>query len=106
MLELVETAFFILRKKFSQVSSLHVYHHASTFFLSWIGVKFVGGKIDGGIHLSKHILALLIVLENSKVTTTYYTIYDRFLWRNDPRKSIMQCSHQARVIEDVHSFDT
>lgn len=42
--ELVETAFFLLRKKHNQVSKLHVYHHTSTFFLGWFGVKFVGGQ--------------------------------------------------------------
>lgn len=41
--ELLETAFFILRKKYTQVSKLHVYHHTSTFLLGWFGVKFVGG---------------------------------------------------------------
>ncbi|XP_056630032.1 elongation of very long chain fatty acids protein AAEL008004-like [Diorhabda sublineata] len=41
--ELVETIFFALRKKFNQISGLHVYHHSSTFFLTWIGCKFVGG---------------------------------------------------------------
>lgn len=41
--ELVETAIFILRKKYNQVSKLHVYHHSSTFLLGWVGVKYVGG---------------------------------------------------------------
>ena len=35
--------FFILRKKNDQVTFLHVYHHASMFFLWWIGVKWVAG---------------------------------------------------------------
>ncbi|KAJ8925539.1 hypothetical protein NQ315_009379 [Exocentrus adspersus] len=43
MSELVETVFFVLRKKFNQVSGLHVYHHVSTFCLAWIGCKFLGG---------------------------------------------------------------
>lgn len=42
-LEFTETFVFILRKKESQVSTLHVYHHISTFFLAWYYLKYVGG---------------------------------------------------------------
>ncbi|KAI0219257.1 Elongation of very long chain fatty acids protein, partial [Lamellibrachia satsuma] len=42
-IELLDTIFFLLRKKFTQVSFLHVVHH-SVMPLSWyIGVKFVPG---------------------------------------------------------------
>nr|CAH7715198.1 unnamed protein product [Callosobruchus chinensis] len=41
--ELVETIFFVLRKKFNQVSALHIYHHASSLFIAYIGCKFIGG---------------------------------------------------------------
>lgn len=44
LLELVETVFFVLRKKQNQVSKLHVYHHTSTAILGWIMVKYTGGK--------------------------------------------------------------
>lgn len=46
MVELVETVFFILRKKYNQVSKLHVYHHVSTFLLAWFGTKFIGGNAN------------------------------------------------------------
>lgn len=51
--ELVETAFFLLRKKYNQVSKLHVYHHTSTFLLGWAGVKYVGGAYP-------HILTFMV----------------------------------------------
>ena len=35
--------FFILRKKFGQVTFLHVYHHSTMAVISWIGFKFVPG---------------------------------------------------------------
>ncbi|CAC5381313.1 ELOVL4 [Mytilus coruscus] len=41
--EMLDTIFFVLRKKNNQVSFLHVYHHASMFPLWWIGVKWVAG---------------------------------------------------------------
>lgn len=44
LVELVETVFFVLRKKQNQVSKLHVYHHVSTAILGYIMVKYTGGK--------------------------------------------------------------
>lgn len=43
VVEMIDTLFFIVRKKNNQVSFLHVYHHASMFPLWWIGVKWVAG---------------------------------------------------------------
>lgn len=41
--ELLDTVFFVLRKKSDQLTFLHVYHHSTMFGLWWIGVKFVAG---------------------------------------------------------------
>lgn len=43
VVDLIETVFFVLRKKKNQVSFLHVYHHISTIILAWVGVKYLGG---------------------------------------------------------------
>ncbi|RVE49170.1 hypothetical protein evm_006177 [Chilo suppressalis] len=45
LLELMETVFFILRKKERQASFLHVYHHVSTLIITWAAVKYIGGGI-------------------------------------------------------------
>lgn len=42
--ELIETVFFVMRKKYNQISKLHVYHHASTVTMAFLMVKFVGGE--------------------------------------------------------------
>ncbi|XP_025415385.1 elongation of very long chain fatty acids protein 4-like isoform X3 [Sipha flava] len=39
--ELLDTIFFMLRKKNNQLSFLHVYHHSTMFVFSWIGTKYV-----------------------------------------------------------------
>lgn len=44
MVELIETVFFVLRKKHNQISKLHVYHHVSTFWWAWVLAKYIGGK--------------------------------------------------------------
>ncbi|XP_047535906.1 elongation of very long chain fatty acids protein AAEL008004-like [Vanessa atalanta] len=46
LIELVETAFFLLRKKEKQASFLHIYHHVSSLILIWAAVKYVGGGIS------------------------------------------------------------
>lgn len=43
--ELLETIFFILRKKSSQVTFLHVYHHVSSLFIVWIPLKYGGSEL-------------------------------------------------------------
>lgn len=45
--ELIETVFFILRKKDNQVSVLHVYHHISTIVLLYIYNQYTGSYIEG-----------------------------------------------------------
>ncbi|XP_022112529.1 elongation of very long chain fatty acids protein AAEL008004 isoform X1 [Pieris rapae] len=64
IVDLLDTVFFILRKKFSQVSFLHVYHHLGMCFLGYIGTKYVPG--GHGIMLG---------FINSAVHAVMYTYY-------------------------------
>ncbi|XP_054169342.1 elongation of very long chain fatty acids protein 4-like [Oppia nitens] len=43
LIELLDTVFFILRKKHNQLTFLHIYHHSSMFIFWWVGAKFVPG---------------------------------------------------------------
>lgn len=43
VIDLLDTVFFVLRKKQNQVSFLHVYHHTGMVMLSWSGVKWFPG---------------------------------------------------------------
>ena len=50
LIQFLDTLFFILRKKDSQITFLHVYHHASMLFIWWIAVKwFAGGMGELGM---------------------------------------------------------
>ncbi|CAK8695632.1 unnamed protein product [Clavelina lepadiformis] len=42
-LELFETVLFALRKKYNQITFLHVYHHCSIIFFWWLGMKYLAG---------------------------------------------------------------
>ncbi|XP_055439513.1 elongation of very long chain fatty acids protein 7-like [Bubalus kerabau] len=64
VLELLDTVFFILRKKAEQITFLHVYHHGTMLFNWWAGVKYVpGGQ------------ALFIGMLNSLVHVFTYLYY-------------------------------
>ncbi|KAG5668584.1 hypothetical protein PVAND_016520 [Polypedilum vanderplanki] len=64
LLELIETIFFVLRKKFNQVSALHMYHHISTITLCWIFLKYRGGRME-----------IFIAVLNSYVHIIMYAYY-------------------------------
>lgn len=58
IVELLDTVFFVLRKKQSQVTTLHVSHHAGMAFLMYGGVKFWAGghgSFQGFINSFVHI---------------------------------------------------
>ncbi|XP_029676844.1 elongation of very long chain fatty acids protein 4-like [Formica exsecta] len=40
IVDYVETAIFVLRKKNNQVSGLHLYHHISTLLFAWAGTRY------------------------------------------------------------------
>ncbi|CAK1590408.1 unnamed protein product [Parnassius mnemosyne] len=64
IVDLLDTVFFVLRKKFSHVSFLHVYHHLGMCLLGFIGTKYVPG--GHGVMLG---------LINSMVHAVMYTYY-------------------------------
>jgi len=68
-IDFLDTIFFILRKKFNQVSTLHVIHHSTLPFLSWWGPRFVGGGqtgfgpfLNSGVHTVMYLYYLLSAL--------------------------------------------
>lgn len=77
-IELLDTVFFIVRKKFSQVTFLHVFHHGVMPVSWWFGVKFVPGGF-GTFHAMLNSFIHLIMY-------TYYGLsaagpqFRKYLW--------------------------
>lgn len=70
--------FFIIRKKFTQTSFLHVYHHSGMIVLSWIGTKYIAGGqtvvipfLNSIVHAIMYSYYLITILEKDK---------QRFYW--------------------------
>uniref|UniRef100_A0A2C9JHA9 Elongation of very long chain fatty acids protein n=1 Tax=Biomphalaria glabrata TaxID=6526 RepID=A0A2C9JHA9_BIOGL len=77
-IELFDTIFFILRKKFNQVSFLHVFHHGIMPISWWFGVKLVPGGF-GTFHSTLNSFIHLVMY-------TYYGLsalgpaFQKYLW--------------------------
>ncbi|XP_014610682.1 PREDICTED: elongation of very long chain fatty acids protein AAEL008004 [Polistes canadensis] len=78
IIELVDTVFFILRKKQNQLTFLHIYHHSVTALFSWCYLKLIPGEqgiIVGILNSTVHIIMY-----------SYYLIsalgpkYKKYLW--------------------------
>ncbi|XP_031826846.1 very long chain fatty acid elongase AAEL008004 [Nomia melanderi] len=76
--EFADTIFFVLRKKDSQVTFLHLYHHSLTPLETWICVKFIAGghgTLGNLINNAVHVIMY-----------TYYLVsamgpeYQKYLW--------------------------
>ncbi|KAF4517187.1 hypothetical protein B566_EDAN005619 [Ephemera danica] len=76
--ELLDTVFFVLRKKQNQITFLHVYHHTITVLFSWGYLRFIPGEqgiVIGFLNSVVHI-----------VMYTYYMIaamgprFHKYLW--------------------------
>ncbi|XP_043493652.1 elongation of very long chain fatty acids protein 7-like [Polistes fuscatus] len=78
IIELIDTVFFILRKKQNQLTFLHIYHHSVTALFSWCYLKLIPGEqgiIIGILNSTVHIIMY-----------SYYLIsalgpkYKKYLW--------------------------
>ncbi|XP_050521962.1 elongation of very long chain fatty acids protein 7-like isoform X2 [Daktulosphaira vitifoliae] len=72
VLDLLDTVFFVLRKKDSQLSFLHVYHHSMVLFFGWILLKFFPGgqaiffgTINSCIHTIMYTYYLLTLIDHN-----------------------------------------
>lgn len=75
--EMLDTVFFILRKKNSQITFLHVYHHTSILFLWWIGVKWVPG---GSAFYSSMLNAFVHVVMYTYYGLSIFPSLRKYLW--------------------------
>lgn len=58
-IDYLDSIFFVLRKKFSHLSTLHVVHHGIMPFTAWWGIRFVGGghtTFCGFLNMGVHVV--------------------------------------------------
>ncbi|XP_020503986.1 elongation of very long chain fatty acids protein 7a [Labrus bergylta] len=77
-IEMLDTIFFVLRKKNSQVTFLHVYHHSIMPFTWWFGVRFAAGGL-GTFHALLNCIVHVIMYSYYGLTALGPS-YQKFLW--------------------------
>ncbi|XP_044737650.1 elongation of very long chain fatty acids protein AAEL008004-like isoform X2 [Chrysoperla carnea] len=90
MVDLIETVFFVLRKKKKQISFLHVYHHVSTLSLVWIGAKYFAGG-----------MATFPMLINCFVHVLMYTYYFLALFGKKMQQRLIKWKQSLTIIQMV-----
>ncbi|KAM3961927.1 very long chain fatty acid elongase 7 [Aphomia sociella] len=82
VIDLLDTVFFVLRKKFSQVSFLHVYHHTGMVMLIWGAVTYfpgghgtLVGAINSFVHVVMYGYYLLTVAKPSLKGSIWWKKY-------------------------------
>ncbi|XP_060528424.1 elongation of very long chain fatty acids protein 7-like [Cylas formicarius] len=99
LVELLDTVFFILRKKYNQVTYLHLYHHTLMPVAAYVGVTFLPGG-----HGS------LLGLINSFIHVIMYTYYFLSSFGPEVRKYLWWKRHVTKLqlvqfaIVFVHNF--
>jgi len=78
LVELLDTIFFVLRKKYNQVSYLHLYHHTLMPVCAWIGVRFLPGghgTLLGVINSFIH-----VIMYSYYLLASMGPQYQKYLW--------------------------
>ncbi|KAK4875912.1 hypothetical protein RN001_012334 [Aquatica leii] len=86
IVDLFDTVFFVLRKKYSQITFLHVYHHAGMCLLTWTGTKYVAGGHG-----------LFIGCINSFVHVVMYFYYLLTAWDKKYKENIWWKKHLTQL---------
>lgn len=78
IIELLDTVFFVLRKKQNQVTFLHVYHHTITAVFSWGYLKLLPGEqglIVGFLNSLVH-----VIMYSYYLIAAFGSKYRKYLW--------------------------
>ena len=68
--------FFVMRKKFNQITFLHIYHHAGMVALSWGGLKWYSSKDT----LHRYALIFFIMISNFCIVSKIIKLNPPFRW--------------------------
>ncbi|KAF5281628.1 hypothetical protein FQR65_LT02948 [Abscondita terminalis] len=78
LVDLLDTVFFVLRKKYNQITFLHMYHHIGMCILTWVGTKYVAG--GHGIFLGFINSFVHVIMYFYYLLTAWDEKYKRNVW--------------------------
>ncbi|KAG8234217.1 hypothetical protein J437_LFUL013814 [Ladona fulva] len=100
--EFADTIFFVLRKKDSQITPLHLYHHCLTPLETWICVKYIGGGHGTFSNLINNLVHIIMY--------SYYLLaamgpeYSKYLWWKKYLTSIQMMQFALVFIHSAQVF--
>lgn len=78
LVELLDTVFFVLRKKTNQITFLHVFHHSIVPLFCWIGIKLAPGGPNGFFPLINSFIH--VIMYTYYALTTFGPSVQPYLW--------------------------
>merc|ERR1712107_763404 len=101
-IDFFDSFFFVARKKFSHLSSLHVVHHGGLPIAVWFGPKFVGGGhttfcgfLNSGVHVAMYLYYFLAALGPS---IQPYLWWKRYLTRLQMAQFVIFFAHAMQPL--------
>lgn len=101
-IEFLDTVFFILRKKESQVTLLHVIHHCSMPFNCWFTIRFVPGGhasmvafVNSGVHVVMYSYYALSALGPA---VTPYLFFKKYITRIQMIQFLFLMAHALQLL--------
>ncbi|XP_046467904.1 very long chain fatty acid elongase 7-like [Neodiprion pinetum] len=91
LFELLDTLFFVLRKKQRQITFLHLYHHTVMLLSTWVGTRYFSGTL----HLT------FLGLANSFVHIIMYGYYMLTAFGPEMQKSLMAWKKYLTIMQIV-----
>nr|FAA01262.1 TPA: elongation of very long chain fatty acids protein 4 [Ladona fulva] len=112
--DLLDTVFFVLRKKKKQVSFLHLFHHVTTLWLSWLVAKYAPGghgtfteMLNAFIHVLMYVYYILAAMGPriqpflwwKKYLTTLQMTQFVVTWVQNLHALVTGCSYNRFIIK-------
>ncbi|KAI8428750.1 hypothetical protein MSG28_007435 [Choristoneura fumiferana] len=78
--EFADTVFFVLRKKKSQITWLHLYHHSLTPFEAWMLVKFIAGGHGTFSNIVNNLVHIIMIIAFGLIlhSTIFIVLFTNF----------------------------
>ena len=102
IVELLDTVFFVLRKKHEQITFLHVFHHSIVPLFCWIGIKLAPGGPNGFFPLINSFIH--VIMYSYYALTTFGPRIQPYLWWKKYLTSLQMLQFIAVMINAAKTF--
>jgi len=104
IIDFLDSIFFVLRKKWSHLSTLHVVHHSIMPMVTWFSVKFVGGgnsafagMLNSGVHV---VMYFYYFLASCGPEVQKYLWWKRYITSMQLIQFVLICIHSVIPLVD------